>query len=91
MRIEAEQRKNDNMDFHHDVYTWIKFIPEPECYSHDLMMIGRMTSAMDRAKISYNLKLTSGVNESAEIAALEVHESYLLKLLTNVFWHNKKM
>jgi len=82
MRIIAEIRKNDNMDFNDNHYTWLIFRPEDEIRDRDMIMIGRMSTFFDRAKIEYKLNFVG-----TDSYGIEVHECHFMKFLATNFWN----
>lgn len=81
MRIDTEIRKSDDNNEKYDQNTWLIFKPELSCHDNDLILMGKMMSALDKYKCKYNLKYNQRM-----VTSLEVRECYMMKLLTNILW-----
>lgn len=87
MRIDSEVRKADHMDDKYEQYNWFLFRPEQECHDSDLVLMGRMMSALDKNNCGY--KLNYGLDH--HITSLEIKESYIMKFLTNILWKSNNV
>ena len=83
MRIVSEIIKNENIEMKYDSYLYLRFIPEDDCYDHDVMFIGRLTTYLEKAKAEYEM-VFGAMNK---INHLKVHESHFMKFLSKYFWY----
>jgi len=81
MRIDSVVKNADKPDDNYEQYTWLIFRPEESCFNPDLIMIGRMVAAFDKANVSYVLNYTEANT------CLEVKESHFMKFLTKTLWN----